>query len=155
MNKACVVHGGHSRAELDAGVHRLARIAPAVLLQPLLERAAANELHPQAHAVADLLRVKDRDDARMADLGEQPALADNRSHLRICGVLRRHQLDRDFTIEACVPRPVHLAEGAAANPFEQLEVAPGFRKRVVLTRGGQAGFGMLLVGIGAVEVCDR
>ena len=60
----------------------------------------------------------------MPDAGEQPALADDDAAACRNGG-RRQKLERDLAIEPRVPRAIHLAEGAAADPFQDAQVAPG------------------------------
>jgi hypothetical protein len=47
------------------------------LVDDLLEGVAANELHPEADLVANLLRAVDADDIRMSHFGEQSPFVDD------------------------------------------------------------------------------
>ena len=74
MQQARAVHGGHRTTELETNVHRLSDAELCRLLEDLLEGVAANELHPEANLVANLLGAMNRHDVGVAHAGEQAAL---------------------------------------------------------------------------------
>ncbi len=61
-------------AELEADLHLSATVGSCRLLEDLLQGVAANELHPEANLVADLLGAINGDHVGVAHAGEQPAL---------------------------------------------------------------------------------
>ena len=102
-----------------------------LLAQHLFERPAAHELHPEPDVVADLLGAVNRDDVAVANAGEQAAFGNDergRARRRHCG--GREKLERDFAIEARIPRAVDLAERALADPLDELKVTPRRRHAV-------------------------
>ena len=78
MQQAGRMNGRHRAAELDADARDLLLGESPALAERLFERAALDELHPEADAPADALRAVDGDDVRMADAREQPAFLDDR-----------------------------------------------------------------------------
>ena len=110
-----------------------ARAQRTVLLDDLVQRAAANELHPDADRAVARFGAIDGDDVRMAHSRQEPAFVDDARGIAQRGGRivnsggRAEQLERDLAIEVRIPCPIHLAEGAAADRFEQSQVPPGCR----------------------------
>jgi hypothetical protein len=91
-----------------------------VLRDELMQRAAVDVFHPQTDAIVDPLGPVDGDDVWVTDACEQPAfLDDRRFHLAGLRPVDRHQLERDLPVQARVPRPVHVPEGALPDLLEQ------------------------------------
>ena len=111
--------------EIDADRRRLARAVRPVGLQHILERAAADELHPQAHPTVYRLRAVDRHDVRMAHAREQPGLVEHRVRIEeASGSFRPEQLERDLAIESVVSGAIDDSEGAFADALENGEMPP-------------------------------
>ena len=125
--------GGQRLADVDADERRLARAEASLLLQDLLERAALDQLHPEAGIAVGARRAVDGDDAAMAHARQQAALVDD--HVGVIGLRRLgDQLERDFAIELRIPGAEDGAVGAAA---ERPRAASGAPRRV---RAGQVGW---------------
>ena len=127
------VHRRQGAAEVRADARGFARSQRALLLDDLVQRAAADELHPDADRAVARFGAIDRDDVRMAHARQEPAFVDDarwiaeRRRRIVNSGGRAEQLECDFSIEVRIPCPIHLAEGAAADGFEQSQVAPGSR----------------------------
>ena len=125
MDQPGGVNRGERAAEIDADERRLARAEGPVRGELLLERRAAQQLHPQADALVVHRDAVHADDVRVADAREQAAFV--RDPRRV-DVLARgagaQQLQRDVALEIRVPRAVDVAERAAAEPLDQLEMRP-------------------------------
>ena len=92
--------------------------------QQLLERGAANELHPEPDPALARLGAVDADDVRVTETGQDAALAQDplvQTGGRAAGA---QQLERDLAMQLRVEGPEHLAEGALPHPFADLEVPP-------------------------------
>ncbi len=127
MQQARAVYGGHRTTELEADVHRLSDGGLCRLLKDLLQGVAANELHPEADLVANLLGAMNGDHVGVAHAGEQAPFVDDRGRRAIAACAAgRQELERDFPIEPRVPRPVDFSKGAPANPLEEPKVTPPF-----------------------------
>ena len=125
MQQAGRVHGRDRAAKLHADADDIGRAKDRAALEQLLERGAADEFHPHANPIADLLRAVDGDDVRMPDFGEQPAFLNGFAFgERVRGRLGGQELQRDFACEPRVPGAEHLAERATPDALEQAEVAP-------------------------------
>ena len=128
MQEAGRVHRRHGAAELHADTDDISRGKDGALLEQLLERVPADELHPQADPIADLLRAVDSDDVRMPHFGEEPALPNDRAR---GGFVRDRssgqKLQCDFAVEPRVPGAEHFAERAPPDALEKAEVAPALR----------------------------
>ena len=78
---------GVDRSERARQIHADARdffvIEQALFLQFLLERAAADEFHPQSDASIDPIRAVDRDDIGMTNAREQAPFFDRRHRVWI------------------------------------------------------------------------
>ena len=120
--------GRHGAAQFHTDPDDVGRPEHRAVLQQLFERAAADELHPEADAIADLFGAVNRDDVGMSDSGEQPAFLDERA---LAGAGRSpgwNELQGDFTIQARVPGAEHFAERAATDAFDQSKMAPLSRR---------------------------
>ena len=113
----------HRAAQLDADPCDLRRRKRRALAERLFERAALDELHPQADASVDAFSAVDGDDVRMADAGEEPAFFDDRGRGPL-GDVGRQQLQRDLAIQPGVPGAIDVAERAAPDAFEHAQVTP-------------------------------
>ncbi len=84
-----------------------------------------NEVGPEPNLFAVDVRSMDDDDIGVANsrqisrLGEEPTVA-----ATLCRRLDTPELERHFALELRVDRPVHLAEAAATDQLEHLEMAP-------------------------------
>ena len=100
------------------------------LVEDLFEGVAANELHPQANLIGNLLGTVDGDHVRMPHAGEQAALVDDGGRPAIAGGgICRQEFQRDFAIEPRIPGAVNLSECAAADLLEESKVTPVLRRR--------------------------
>ena len=124
MQQAGSVHGRHRATDLETHVDGLGRVDH-LLFDDMLESAAANELHPEADLISNLLGAVDRDHVRMPHPGQQAAFVDDGGHRAIA---RRgtggQELQRDLAIEPRIPRPVNVSERATADPLDKPEVTP-------------------------------
>ena len=130
MEQAGRVHGRQRPAQVEPHAGRLARAERPLLLDQLLQRAPADELHPDAdHAVARLGAV-DRDHVRMAHARQQPPFVDDPRRVadRLARRVRRRvcpqQFERHVAVEMRIPRAIHVAVGAVAEQFQPLQVTP-------------------------------
>ena len=95
-----------------------------MLLEDVLEREPADELHPQTDTTLDRLRAVDGDDVGMRDAREQPSLGEElRRHRFGAGALAQ-QLQGDVAIERRVAREVDVAERSAAHATDHDELCP-------------------------------
>ena len=90
----------------------------------LFERAALDELHPQADAAVDSFSAVDGDDVRMANACEQPAFFDDGGLRATLPADTRQQLQRHLAIQAGIPGAIDLAERALADALEHAQMAP-------------------------------
>ena len=135
MQHAGAVHCRNGMTKVDADLNGFRTAEHFASVHDLFERAAPDELHPETDACADLLGAVDRDDVRMTDAGEQSAFVDDgRGGTVADGWIRVDQLERHLAIEPRVPRPVHLAEDAAADSLERAQVSP-VRQRAAAIAG--------------------
>ena len=94
----------------------------------LREGAPAQELHPEADLAVDAGRAVDADDVGVSKTGQQPALIHDFVGMRV-GVRRAtQQLEGDLAIELGVPRAIDVAEGAAGDVLEDLEMPQSPRR---------------------------
>ena len=82
---------------------------PALLVEQLAQALAVDELHddrqPTTFAAGVFDRVIDRDDVRMAQLGDGDCLASEPfGHDRVCRQRRFQEFDRDLTSEGQIGR---------------------------------------------------
>ena len=77
MQQAGPMHRRHRAAELETDADSFGGADHLSLVEDLLEGVAANELHPQADLISNLLRAVDGDDIRMSYFGEQPPFVDD------------------------------------------------------------------------------
>src|SRR5262249_11140655 len=122
VHESLPVHGRKCRAQLGADQRPLARAERTLVAQPLLERAAVHELHPQAAAAVVLIGAVDRDHVGMTHAREPPRLVE--PALRALERTGAAQLERDLALQARIARHEHLAEAAAADAVAHLERAP-------------------------------
>ena len=99
-----------------------ARVRSSAPLQrdDVLERFARHVLHHDEEDVVLLLRRGDRDDVGMAELGEQPRLAQQLAEVEVLPV---RDLDRDLLVDPGVFGEVDRAESAAAERREDSVLA--------------------------------
>ena len=119
------MHGRDRATELKTDVDSFGGAENGPLFEELLEGVAANELHPEADLVANLLGAVDGDDIRMAYTGEQSAFVDDRRRCAISHVSDRpagasaRPRDRAAYPRRDRPlqtRPGRSARGAAGEP---------------------------------------
>src|SRR5207249_6081447 len=112
-------------AQLDADDRGFLRAERTLRAELLLERFAAQQLHPQPDAPVMLRDAVDGDDVRMANAREQPALGRDARRQRIdVRIVAAQQLQRDVTFELAVPRAVDVPETSAPQQLDQLELSP-------------------------------
>ena len=134
VDQARSVNGGERPAEVDADEGRLAGAHRAVGVEPLLERLAFEELHPETDAALVRVGSVDVDDVGVAQPGEPASLGDHRLfERRVFGTIRVQQLQRHLARELRIPRAIDGAVSAAADQLAQMQRAPLVRHR----RGGQ------------------
>ena len=93
--------------------------------EPLLDRLAVDQFHPETDGVPDPLGSVNGDDVGMADAREEAAFLDDRGRARISGIgSGRQELQRNFAIETGVPGAVHAPECAAADRLQDADVPP-------------------------------
>jgi hypothetical protein len=77
VQQAGAVHGRYRATELETYLDSFNGAAHFPLVEDLLESVAANELHPEADLVTNLLRAVNADDIRMSHFGEQSPFVDD------------------------------------------------------------------------------
>jgi hypothetical protein len=77
VQQAGAVHRRYRSTELETNVDSFGSADYLPLVEDLLERVAANELHPQADLVTNLLCAVDADDVGMSHFGEQSPFVDD------------------------------------------------------------------------------
>ncbi len=119
------MHGRERVREVDADARGLERVERSSRRDALRQRLSLHELHPHAHPAGDTVSAVHGDDVGVAYAGERAALGD---HVRVAlGLPRRvlgQQLERHLTIEARVPRPIHVAERPASEILADDEPTP-------------------------------
>ena len=119
------MHRRHRATELETYADSFGGADHLPLVEDLLEGVAANELHPQADLISNLLGAVDGDDVRMPHAGEQSAFVDDRGSRAIAGGgICRQELQRDFAIEPRIPGAVNLSERAPADLLEEPKMTP-------------------------------
>jgi hypothetical protein len=79
------MHRRQRETKVQSDCRRLFRAERSMAPQHLLERPAADELHPDADAVADAIRAEDCRHVRMSDAREQPAFLERPRFAPILG----------------------------------------------------------------------
>ena len=116
MQQPGAVHRGQRATQVRADARGLARAQRALLLDDLLQRAAADELHPDADRAVARFGAVDRDDVRMAHARQEPAFVDDARGIAqrrgriVNGGRGAKQLERDLSIEVRIPCAIHLAK---------------------------------------------
>ena len=99
------------------------------LLQEILERRPAQQLHDDEEAVAVFADVEDRDDVRMRQAGGRLRLpVEPRPDVGIVFEIGRQDLEGDVPAHRFVTRAVDDAHRAAADPLDDLIAANPFRR---------------------------
>jgi hypothetical protein len=120
MHEMRAMRGGEPGARFAHHAHDLAP-RPRLLLQPLAQRLALDELHRDEHAVAgQRADVVHRDDVRMRQPRERLRFAQQPRFLRAgrAGRAGLQQLDRDLAIELGIVAVVDHAHAAFAEHVE-------------------------------------
>ena len=113
MQQAGAMHRRHRATELETYADRFGGAHHLSFSEDLPEGASADELHPQADPIGNLLGTVDGDDVRMPHPSEQAAFVDDGGRCAIAGgVIGRQEFQRDLAIEPRIPGPVNLAERA-------------------------------------------
>src|SRR5438309_6136047 len=143
-------------------VSRLFRAQWPIVVDNLLQRAAAEEIHPNSHLAADLRCTVDLDDVRMIELGEELSLTDHCTCPRCLPVRCEPQpLQRHLAREFRVPRPINLTERASTDAFKHPKRSPwlaSFRVRGQTFRSAREQLAKRthrrFIFIGAMFICD-
>ena len=131
MQQAGAVHGRHRATELETDVDSFGGADHLPLVEDLLEGVAANELHPQADPISNLLGAVDGDYVRMPHPREQSAFVDDCGRCTFAGgAIGRQELQRDLAIEPRIPGAVDLSERAPADPLDNPKVTPHAQARL-------------------------
>ena len=134
MHEPGCVNRREGAAQVEPDERRFARRKRPVLLEDVLEREPADELHPQADTTLDRLRPVDGDDVGMRDAREQPPFGEElRRHRFGAGALAQ-ELQSDIAVERRVAREVDVAERSAAHATDHDELCPP-RPRLQRSRG--------------------
>ena len=133
------MHRRHRATELETDADSFGGAEHLPLVEDLLERVAANELHPQADLISNLLGTVDGDHVRMPHAGEQSAFVDDGGRRAIAGQgTCGQELQRDFAIKPRIPGAVNLSERAPADPLEEPKVTPVLRRCNLQLRAGRS-----------------
>ncbi len=100
------MHRRQGAAHLDPDSCELGRRERSDLVQPLFERSAFDELHPDADTAVDAVGAVDGHDVWMAYAREETSFLHNRgaASLRV-GTIASEELQRDFTNPGARPTP--------------------------------------------------
>jgi hypothetical protein len=116
--------------QLDRPAHGLAHRDARALLDHLLERLSAHELHRDRGRALELVRAVDEHAARVRDRGGQHGLALETLERLVRGdELRRQHLERQFAARAQLAREVDHAHPAPAELAHDLEAVRAARER--------------------------
>ena len=123
------MHRRHRAAELETDADSFGGADHLSLVEDLVEGVAANELHPQADPIRNLLGTVDGDDVRMPHPREQSAFVDDCGRGTFAGgAIGRQEFQRDLAIEPRIPGPVDLSERAPADPLDEPKMTPHHRR---------------------------
>ena len=123
------MHRRHRATELETYADSFGGADHLPLVEDLFEGVAANELHPQADLISNLLGAVDGDHVRMPHAGEQSAFVDDCGRRAIAGGGTSWQeLQRDFAIEPRIPGAVKFSERALADLLEEPKMTPVLRR---------------------------
>ena len=123
MQESGVVDRRERSTEIDPNGDDLIDRQRAAFGEDRFQGAAVDELSPDAHLIAEILRTVNREHVGMAHACEQTRFlnrAGRRGERRRGGV---QKLQRDTALQPCVPREKDLAE-ATAPTLERIESAP-------------------------------
>jgi hypothetical protein len=124
VDQAGGVNGAERAAQFLADNGRFTGTHRALRREDCVQRAAADELHPQPDAAVMDVRPVHRDDMRVAHACEGPRFVEDPPRRHRAAVRGLQELQRDLAIEPRIARPVHFAERAFADFFEQEQVPP-------------------------------
>src|SRR5439155_13488598 len=90
-------------------------------LEAFIQRFPFQVLHDQVARTAELTDIEQRADVRVVKTGDRSRLS-GKSPLKIRPIaeLRGKDLNRDDSIQACVPAPEHLSHAPGANTRQDL-----------------------------------
>ena len=111
-----------------------------VLTNDLVNRSAADELHPQADSLLVPLSAVDVNHVRVANAGEPPGFLEK---TRVGWRASRHalvaeQLEGDLALQLRVPRAVHVRGAPAPDSIEQNQPSPARTFGIIGSRAGPA-----------------
>ena len=119
MDQSCRVHCRHRSAQLLTGDGRFNRPERSVGREQLLERAAAQELHPEPDAVLMDSRSVDQDDIRVSDPREGLRFTHHTGRRQLARGRWLQQLQCHFPVQPWVARAVDFAEAPFADLLDQ------------------------------------
>ena len=119
-------------ANLDADEGGFLRTHGTRRIDDRRQGAAANQFHPETDTTIVNIRAVHGDNVGMLQAREHSAFAQDRLDPGIVGgEARLGELERDFAVENAVARAVDVTEGAFADLFEEVEVAPALAGQVL------------------------
>lgn len=124
MEQARRVDGGKRSAQVDADRCRLFDWQRATVADDGLERAAFDELRPDADLTAGDFRAVHGQHVGMAHAREQARFLNHSSGRLRLRRRRMQDLQRHLSLEPSIPRPIHTAEPAFADYVEERQVSP-------------------------------
>ena len=128
MQKARFMDRRNGVTNLDSNLDRLGWLYRRFLRESLLDRLAIDPFHPETDDVPDALGAINRDDVGMPDARDEATFLDDGGRARIAGIRPgRQELQRNFAIEAGVPRAVDVSKRAAVNRLQDAKVTPRLR----------------------------
>ena len=116
--------GRKGAAYIQTNQRRLGRAERTLRLEPIGERTAFHEFHPDADLAIDVVGAIHGDDVRVTNAGESPRLC---KHLRLVQYdarRRPEELHGNFAVELGIARAIDRCEGAGPNGFEEHEMTP-------------------------------
>ena len=124
VHHACRVRVGKRRERLHAELRGAPGRKHADLVQDVLERLAADQLHDHHQPLVVFQQLVDRGDSRMAEPGKRGGLS-TKAGCRVCDG-RVENLEGDVAPERLVDCPVHAAHSTVSEPFDDEVLTDSF-----------------------------